>query len=143
MIDPHLVTRKLVLILQDLEALTDLASKNLKTYLDSPVNEVVTERYLERTIGRMIDINFHLITELGHPPPKDYHDSFVTLGTLEILPEKFARDLAFAAGLRNRLVHEYNEIDPGKVYEALHIAVRHIPTYVKAIQDYVKTLPPA
>lgn len=143
MIDPHLVTRKLVLILQDLEALTDLASKNLKTYLDSPVNEVVTERYLERTIGRMIDINFHLITELGHPPPKDYHDSFVTLGTLEILPEKFARDLAFAAGLRNRLVHEYNEIDPGKVYEALQIAVRHIPTYVKAIQDYVKTLPPA
>jgi len=143
MIDPHLVTRKLVLILQDLEALTDLAGKNLKTYLDSPVNEVVTERYLERTIGRMIDINFHLITELGHPPPKDYHDSFVTLGTLEIVPEKFARDLAFAAGLRNRLVHEYNEIDPGKVYEALQIAVRHIPTYVKAIQDYVKTLPPA
>lgn len=143
MIDPHLVTRKLILILQDLEALTDLASKNLKTYLDSPVNEVVTERYLERTIGRMIDINFHLITELGHPPPKDYHDSFVTLGTLEILPEKFARDLAFAAGLRNRLVHEYNEIDPGKVYEALQIAVRHIPTYVKAIQEYVKTLPPA
>lgn len=142
MIDPQLVTRKLVLIMQDLASLTDMARKDRDAYLASPVNEVVTERYLERTIGRMIDINYHLITELGHPPPKDYHDSFVALGKLGILPEKFARDLAFAAGLRNRLVHEYDEIDPGKVYEALQIAVRHIATYVKAIQEYSDKLPP-
>jgi uncharacterized protein YutE (UPF0331/DUF86 family) len=143
MIDPQLVTRKLVLIVNDLAPLTDLARKDRDTYMGSPVNEVVTERYLERTIGRMIDINYHLITELGHPPPKDYHDSFITLGTLGILPAQFARDIAFAAGLRNRLVHEYDEIDPERVYEALRIAVRHIPTYVKAIQEYTKTLPPA
>lgn len=142
MIDPQLITRKLVLIVNDLAPLTDLARKDRDTYMGNPVNEVVTERYLERTIGRMIDINYHLITELGHPPPKDYHDSFVTLGTLGILSDRFAREIAFAAGLRNRLVHEYEEIDPGRVYEALRIAVRHIPTYVKAIQEYTKTLPP-
>lgn len=142
MIDPQLVTRKLVLIMQDLASLTDMARKDREAYLNSPVNEVVTERYLERTIGRMIDINYHLITELGHPPPKDYHESFLMLGTMGIVPAQFAREIAFAAGLRNRLVHEYDEIDPGKVYEALQIAVRHIPAYVKAVQDYTKTLLP-
>lgn len=142
MIDPQLVTRKLVLIMQDLAALIDMARKDREAYLASPANEVVTERYLERTIGRMIDINYHLITELGHPPPKDYHDSFLMLGTLGIVPAQFAREIAFAAGLRNRLVHEYDEIDPERVYEALSIAVGHIPTYIKAIQEYTKTLPP-
>jgi hypothetical protein len=27
-------------------------------------------------IGRMIDINYHLITEAGHAPPRDYDESF-------------------------------------------------------------------
>ena len=101
------MTRKLTLILQDLPALTDLARKSPVEYLNDPIHQVLTERHLERTIGWMIDVNYHLITELGHPPPKDYHESFVTLGTLKILPGEFARVVAVAAGLRNRIVHEY------------------------------------
>ena len=135
MIDSELVTRKLTLILQDLPALTDLARKSAVEYLNDPIHQVLTERYLERTIGRMIDVNYHLITGLGHPPPKDYHESFVTLGTLKILPGEFARVVAVAAGLRNRIVHEYDEIDPGKLHEALQIAVKQIPVYLDAIRQ--------
>ncbi len=38
--------------------------------------------------------------------------------------------MAMAAGLRNRIVHEYDEIDPERVYEALPVAVRRIPAYL-------------
>lgn len=135
MIDAELVTRKLTLILQDLPALIDLARKSPAEYLNDPIYQVLTERYLERTIGRMIDVNYHLITESGHAPPKDYHESFVMLGTLKILPPEFARVLAVAAGLRNRIVHEYDEIDPGKLHEALQIAIKQIPIYLDAIRQ--------
>ena len=74
MIDAELVMRKLTLILQDLPALIALARKSPAEYLNDPIYQVLTERYLERTIGRMIDVNYHLITESGHAPPKDYHD---------------------------------------------------------------------
>lgn len=134
MIDPELVTRKLILILQDLPALVDLARKNVVEYVSDPVYQVLTERYLERTIGRMIDVNYHLITESGHPPPKDYHESFIMLGTTRILPAEFARSLAAAAGLRNRIVHEYDEIDPVKLHDALQVAVKQIPVYADAIR---------
>ena len=33
----------------------------------------------------MIDINYHLITASGHPPPADYHVSFLKLGELGVL----------------------------------------------------------
>ena len=69
-------------------------------------HQAVVERYLERTIGRMIDVNFHLITGAGHAPPTDYHASFVKLADLGVLESDFARQVARAAGLRNRLVHE-------------------------------------
>jgi uncharacterized protein YutE (UPF0331/DUF86 family) len=134
MIDPELVVRKLTLILQDLPALTDLARKSAGEYVSDPVHQVLTERYLERTIGRMIDVNYHLITESGHAPPKDYHESFIMLGTIRILAAEFARSLAAAAGLRNRIVHEYDEIDAVKLHDALQVAVKQIPIYADAIR---------
>jgi hypothetical protein len=58
MIDAELVTRKMVLITADLRALEPLARRPLEDYVASPTDEVLVERYLERIIGRMIDINF-------------------------------------------------------------------------------------
>ena len=46
-----------------------------------------------------------------------------------------------AAGLRNRIVHEYDDIDPERVYEALPVAVRQIPVYLDHIQRFVEKLP--
>ncbi|MGH7265049.1 MAG: type VII toxin-antitoxin system HepT family RNase toxin [Candidatus Rokuibacteriota bacterium] len=105
MIDAELVTRKLALILRDLTALEPFAGKALAAYLASPVDEVAVERYLERIIGRMIDVNYHLITQAGHPPPADYYESFVQLGRLGVLDPEFASRIAACAGPRNRIVH--------------------------------------
>ncbi|HEY7675695.1 MAG TPA: DUF86 domain-containing protein [Candidatus Methylomirabilis sp.] len=143
MIDPTLVIRKINLIAQDLNELQPLVRKALGEYLASKTDEVLAERYLERIIGRMIDINYHVITESGHPPPKDYYESFIQLARLNVLPAEFARQVAACAGLRNRLVHEYNEIDPARVYEGLQAAVRDIPQYLAHIHQHLGRLPTA
>ena len=70
-VDRELVTRKLLLITQDLDAVGLLATEPLSTFLASRVDQAVAERLLERMIGRMIDVNYHLITEGGQPPPPD------------------------------------------------------------------------
>lgn len=141
MIDRALVTRKITLILKDLSALTDLSRQSREAYLANPINEVLAERYLERMIGRMIDINYHLITESGQPPPKDYHESFQVLGTMGILQGEFSREIAFSSGLRNRIIHEYDEIDAAKVYEALQVAVQQLPTYLDHVNRFIEKLP--
>ncbi len=46
-----------------------------------------------------------------------------------------------AAGLRNRIVHEYDDIDRERVYEALPVAVRRIPMCLDHIQRFVEKLP--
>lgn len=143
MIDRELVTRKIVLITGDLDALGPFAAKPLDAYLTSTTDEILAERWLERIIGRMIDINYHLITETGHPPPRDYYDSFIQLGRFGVLPATFASRIAACAGLRNRIVHEYAEIDPERVHEALQAAVKEIPEYLRHVHQYLERLPPA
>ncbi len=141
MVDRDLVTRKIALIVDDLRAVTPIAQKPVDDYLASATDEIVTERYLERMIGRMIDINYHLITEAGHPPPRDYYESFTQLAKLRILSPAFASQIAACAGLRNRLVHEYDAIDPRRVYEGLQAAVRDIPEYLRRVHEHVASTP--
>jgi uncharacterized protein YutE (UPF0331/DUF86 family) len=139
-VDKVLIKRKISLISEDIIHLKPLAGLSLSGYLDKYENEILTERYLERIIGRMIDINYHIITELGHPPPRDYFQSFVELGRLKVIPFDLADRLTSAAGLRNRLAHEYDDIDEKLVYSSLQSCFKDIPPYLKAIHSFIETL---
>ena len=140
-VDRELVTRKLLLITHDLDAATPFATKPVSTFLESRVDQAVVERMLERMIGRMIDVTYHLITECGHPPPSDYHACFLKLAELGIVDHEFARRIARCAGLRNRLVHEYEEIDPRKVFESLQAARDDVVAYVRSVESCLDRLP--
>ncbi|OGP76175.1 MAG: hypothetical protein A2Z13_04425 [Deltaproteobacteria bacterium RBG_16_64_85] len=137
MIDRELVTRKIVLIGGDLEELRKLAGPGLEAYLADPYKEILAERFLERMISRMIDINYHVITGSDRPPPRDYYDSFTELGKMGVLDPGFASRVASAAGLRNRIVHEYDDIEPDKVFEAIQSALADLPIYLQAVLSFI------
>lgn len=138
MIDKKLIYRKINLIAKDLQRLKPISLISQKEYFKKIEHEVLTERYLERIITRMIDINYHLIVETDNPPPKDYFSSFIKLGKIKILPYEFSRKIAPYAGLRNRLVHEYNELDEKKIYRALKKSIKDIPKYLKHIEAFIE-----
>jgi uncharacterized protein YutE (UPF0331/DUF86 family) len=74
-------------------------------------------------------------------PAIPVHGSFLRLGDLRVLEPDFAGTIARAAGLRNRLVHDYEDLDPGKVFDALGEALRDVPIYLARVNDYVKPAP--
>ena len=132
-IDKKLINRKITLINADLKNLSKLSKLSLKTYLSKSEYETLAERYLERIIGRMIDINYHILSEKDNEIPTNFFSSFVMLGRKKYLPVKLADIMANSAGLRNRLAHEYDEIDPQKVFEAIESCLRDVPKYLKNI----------
>jgi uncharacterized protein YutE (UPF0331/DUF86 family) len=141
MIDAELVTRKALLVAKDLSDIEPIAARGVEAYLASRLDQAAAERYLERMIGRMIDINYHLITETGHPPPSDYYRSFEELANVGVLEPAFARRIAPCAGLRNRLAHDYEDIDAAKVREFLDVALRDVPEYLRQVMAWIERRP--
>jgi uncharacterized protein YutE (UPF0331/DUF86 family) len=68
------------------------------------------ERVLELLVQVAVDITAHLVVEQG-ASPASYRETFVEAGRKGLVPEGLAAKLAAAAGLRNILVHLYENID--------------------------------
>ena len=130
-VDKRLIRRKIALVLEDMKGIERLAQVDRSEFLDDTVHQLVAERLLERVIGRMIDINYHIVTERDGVPPRDFYLSFTKLAKLGVLSGELADALAPAAGLRNRLAHEYNH---GLVYEALGDVLSSVPRYLEAVE---------
>jgi uncharacterized protein YutE (UPF0331/DUF86 family) len=62
---------------------------------------------------------------------------FRDFGDLAIIPEPLAQRIAPSAGLRNVLVHEYNDVDHRIVHAAIRTALSDYTAYVRAVGDYI------
>lgn len=61
----------------------------------------------------------------------------IAAGTAGIVPASLAQALAPATGLRNRLVHECDDLDDAKVHASIAKAVRLLPQFTAAVGRYL------
>ncbi|MBI5971533.1 MAG: DUF86 domain-containing protein [Deltaproteobacteria bacterium] len=106
-------------------------------YLADVYKRKAAERLMQEMIEAAIDINTRVITQTGNAPPDDYHESFIRLGELGVISKRLALKLAPSAGLRNRLVHEYDAIEDSIVLKAIGTAEDLYPEYIKEIEGYI------
>ena len=133
-IDAAIVRAKLGHIMTSLDLLRPMREMSLAAYRTRVWERKGIERVLQEAIEAALDINAHVIAERGLDVPDDYFGGFIKLGELGILPEDLARTLAPSAGLRNRLVHEYDTIDDAKVLAAVGTMLDLYPRYIQAIE---------
>ena len=134
-IDAAIVRRKLGHIVAALDLLRSVADLGLDEYRARVWQRKGTERLLHRfedSEGTPADR-----VELGGEVPDDYYGGFVKAGALGVLPVELARGLAPSAGLRNRLVHEYEFLDDGKILASVRTILDLYPSYVQAIERYL------
>jgi len=139
MLDKNFVRRKIKLIQEDLGRLEALSQISFKELAADFTKMSAVERLLEKIIMRAIDINQHLIAELGKGDEKirGYEDTFYVLADLGIYPRDFAQKIAPSAGLRNRLVHEYNDTQEEIIYKSVAQAVRQYAQYCGYILKFL------
>lgn len=139
MLNKELIQRKLALNQQELERLKHFEHLTFDEIAKDPGQYAACERYLERLIGRALDINRHIIAEKGDVTSRvmRYRDTFLTLADLGVYPKAFAVKIAPSAGLRNALVHDYNNIDSAMLKKSIGEAVREYNEYANYILEFL------
>ena len=134
-IDAGLVRRKLATIVRALDDLATVEALSLEEYRRDRLRQKGAERLLQETVEAAVDVNLHLLRAGGHAAATDYYTSFTEAGRHELIPSSLANELAPAAGLRNRLVHEYDQIDDAIILAAK--ARRLFAAYVAAVEQHL------
>lgn len=142
MLEKVFITRKIKLIQEDLKELEALAKYSFKQLSSDYIKMSAVERLLEKIIMRALDINQHLIAEIGEGTEKirGYEDTYIALAKLNVYSASFAKKIAPSAGLRNRLVHEYNNTDEKIIYASVKDAISQYVKYSDYILRFIKKL---
>jgi uncharacterized protein YutE (UPF0331/DUF86 family) len=139
MLDHDLIKRKLHLNQKELERLQKFEHMTIEEVAADEAQHAACERYLERLIGRAIDINRHIIGEIGDVTlsVSRYRDTFLALANLGVYPKEFAEKIAPSVGLRNALVHDYNNIDEVLFKKSIGEAIEEYNEYAKYILAFL------
>lgn len=133
--------RKLSRIVENLSELKAVKGITVKEWRADAMRKAAAERWLHICIEAAVDFNSHVLVGLGHPAPADGYQSFIDLAKhTRIIDADLATKLAPSVGLRNRLVHRYDDLDDDLVLTGIGEAVRLLPRYVELASKYVESL---
>jgi uncharacterized protein YutE (UPF0331/DUF86 family) len=136
--DPSVLRRKLATIVENLRALEPVTGMTSQRYQEELFTRKGTERLLQELIEAAIDVNTHILVQDGHGAPDDYYEGFLRLAEHGVLSRELAEALAPSAGMRNRLVHEYDAIVDAIVLDAVRKSQHLFPRYVASIEQYLQ-----
>lgn len=139
-VDVDIIRKKLGIIIENLKALEPLKNIERSEYDHDLYKRKAAERLVQELIDAAIDINTYIIVQTGNPAPDDYFTSFLKAGDLNIISSDLAEKLAPSAGLRNRLVHEYDAIDNAMVMESIRSGIVFYRRFVEEIELFLERL---
>jgi len=136
-VNKELVKRKLQQLEEYLDELERITPNTYDKYIVDQIKKRAIERLLQLCIECISDINSHLLAKTANIVPSDYYSSFIKAGERSIIPFLLAKEMAPCAGLRNKLVHEYGEVDDKRVYKSINLAATIFPKYIKHIKLFI------
>ncbi|MBC6431781.1 DUF86 domain-containing protein [Nostoc sp. HG1] len=139
-IDHEIVLVRLRLIAKYYNTLEEYRSTSLDDFLGDFRQQLVVERLLQLMTQAAIDINEHILSKLSPRNSATNFEAFIELSKYEVIAPELATQLAPSSGLRNPLVHEYDDIDPKEVFKAISFALQQYPLYVRQVNNYLISL---
>lgn len=147
MLRPEFVRRKLQLIAEDLGRLLQYKDESWESITADFLKLAALERLIERIVMRAIDINEHLIAELGSGAESrtarlTYRETFLRLADLGVYPKDFSEGIARSASLRNILANDYNDADRRIVCGSVRPCLDDYREYVERLAGFIDRLSP-
>ncbi|MGB3345834.1 MAG: DUF86 domain-containing protein [Candidatus Humimicrobiia bacterium] len=138
MINKDIVLSKLLKIKNYIQELKTFSNITFEEYKRDFIKKRAVERLILLLAEVATDINSYVIVEIGKNPPTDYYDSFIKAIEIGLISKQLGEKLAPSAGLRNRLVHEYDEIKDDIVYSSIKEAIKLYTDFVKEVNYYIR-----
>jgi uncharacterized protein YutE (UPF0331/DUF86 family) len=138
-IDKEFIQSKLENLRDYLQKLEEFQAMEKSKFLADHHHYGLAEHYMQQAIEIILDICRHFVIALELKTPDDPHGLFALLESRGVLASGYAEANAKMVGFRNRLVHEYSEIDHEKTYSYLHEHLKDLNDFLRQVSVYINS----
>lgn len=114
-----------------------------RTTWDEFSKGVKVKRFVERTLQMAIEVSFdignHIIADEGWPEAKTNREIFVRLNEKNVISASLLEDLLQMSSFRNRIVHDYADINPEVVFGILKNHLKDFELYISEILKWIES----
>ena len=86
----------------------------------------------------IVDTGNHILNEGYQIHSKEYKEVIKNLGEYDIVPRNFALENIEMAKFRNRIIHDYDDVDMKQVYDNLQKAPDAFRQFAKYYSDFLE-----
>ena len=137
MVSQEIITRLFSLLNR---YLSELKAEQQTTWEDFS-KDVKIKRFVERTLQMVIEVCFdagnHIISDEGWFEAETNREIFIRLNEKKVISSALLENLLQMASFRNRIVHDYAEINPEIVFGILKNHLKDFESYVSEIFKWI------
>lgn len=133
----QIVKEKIDFITKTLKVLRDILEKRK----NSPYAEYLlfaAEKKAEEVIEAAVSLNQEILKSHFDHLSGSYYESFTDLKKTALFSDEELRALASTAGFRNRLAHDYIELNPDITLKSIEKLLQIYPDYLKKLKKFLK-----
>jgi uncharacterized protein YutE (UPF0331/DUF86 family) len=142
MVDKPLILRKLSLLDEYLEQVSEYVPMTVEAYAKDWKSQRIVERTLQLMIETCLDISGHIISDEKWRVPESYADVFHILIENRMLDKSRLDAFTIMAKFRNIVVHDYEKIDPEIVIGILRRNLEDFENFKESVIRYLKARDP-
>ena len=136
MVDHDIIMSKIDSIKRHVDRLKSIRKMKIHVFLDSDDTKDIAILNLQMAIQKCIDIGNHFYSEWDIGAPSSYGDVFEEMCRRKVLTRAMMKKMMLMVGLRNRIVHEYEELDYNKIHSFLKNDLNDFNTFLKQVLKY-------
>ncbi len=114
-----------------------LRARSLSSLENDEIAFGAVQHFLTIGIETILDIGSHILTEDFGASPETYEEVLILLGKKKVINKKLTQESKGMGQFRNKMIHEYADIDPKKVYVFLRTAPDIFKQYDAAFSNYL------
>jgi len=136
-LDLDIVRKKLEIIDDEINFLKEIQKLSINEFQNDLRNLKSTCRSLQNAIQALIDLGNHIISSLNLGKPEIYEDIPSLLFENKVITKSFKEKFIYMIKFRNFLVHEYDRVDPLRIYKILKENIDDIESGMKLIKNFI------
>lgn len=137
MTDRNLVTKKLNYMADALRDLKDALGLYYRDKENERFYYYAAQKKAEEIVESAISVNQIILMDKLSKQSENYYKSFSDLAPLKIFSHSRLEELAKTTGFRNRLAHEYVNLDTEVTVKSMEKILKIYPDYIKKVADYI------